>query len=344
MCDYFIIGQGLAGSILGYLLHQAGAKIRIIDPGKKNASLVAGALINPITGKRLTKTWMADTLIPHAFNFYRQLEIAFASSFFKEYEVLRIFSSIAQANDWDSKVLNPAFSPYVSEKQSATDLSFLHTSFGFTRLKHGAYVDTQALLDGFKKYFLRNKVLDKSAFKVNSSSPEPPFFHGSAKAQNIIFCEGWRAVENPFFKNLPFLPSKGDVFSLKIENYPFSEIISKGAFLIPLNNGSIKSGSTYRWKNLNEDADELGYSQLKQKLSSIIARPFRIIDHQAAIRPTVQDRRPMLGRHHQYKHLFIFNGLGTKGYLLAPFFARQMVDFLLQDKPVLSAVSVDRFL
>lgn len=343
MYDYFIIGQGIAGSVLGYLLHKAGQKVLIIDPGKKNASVVAGALINPITGKRLTKTWLADLLIPCAFQFYRSLEKTFSASFFRELLITRVFSSIYQANDWDSKRLNPAFAEYISGASATTDLNLVEMNFGFTDFKKGAHIDAELLLSAFKKYFNQNGILNSTLFDTLSTPTSAPFSHDAQKAKNIIFCDGWRTAKNPLFSNLPFLPSKGDVFTLDIPNVHLDRIISKGLFMIPLNSGLVKSGSTYRWDSLTETADADGYATLKPKLDRLMTVKYDIFHHEAGIRPTVQDRRPVLGCHPNYKNVFIFNGLGTKGFLLAPFFAEQMWEYILYGCPIMADVNIARF-
>ena len=53
-----------------------------------------------------------------------------------------------------------------------------------------------------------------------------------------------------------------------------------------------------------------------------------VLEHEVGIRPTVIDRRPLLGKHPEFDNILIFNGLGTKGVMLAPYFAQHLVDFI----------------
>ena len=63
--DFLLIGQGLAGSALGYRLKKAGKKIKLIDlPSENKSSRVAAGLYNPVTGRKMVKTWNADLLSP----------------------------------------------------------------------------------------------------------------------------------------------------------------------------------------------------------------------------------------------------------------------------------------
>ena len=63
----------------------------------------------------------------------------------------------------------------------------------------------------------------------------------------------------------------------------------------------------------------------------------------AGVRPTVYDRRPVMGEHPNHKGIFIFNGLGTKGYLMAPLLSEEMADFIISRKELHREVKLSRF-
>ena len=86
-----------------------------------------------------------------------------------------------------------------------------------------------------------------------------------------------------------------------------------------------------------------GRHRLDTKLQSVLKVPYRVVEHRAAIRPTVKDRRPILGPHPRHLNLFIFNGLGTKGTSLAPLCSRWLADQLLFGTPIPAEVNIDRF-
>jgi glycine/D-amino acid oxidase-like deaminating enzyme len=82
---------------------------------------------------------------------------------------------------------------------------------------------------------------------------------------------------------------------------------------------------------------------LKSKLNSLINCNYNIISHLAGVRPSSIDRRPIIGAHPEYKNLFVFNGLGTKGVMLAPYFSENFVNFYLKNEPLMDDVNVKRF-
>ena len=71
--------------------------------------------------------------------------------------------------------------------------------------------------------------------------------------------------------------------------------------------------------------------------------PFEVVDHKAAVRPTVKERRPFIGIHPNHKQIGIFNGLGAKGVLLAPFFASHFSEYLLGKTELMKEIDVKRF-
>ncbi len=77
-------------------------------------------------------------------------------------------------------------------------------------------------------------------------------------------------------------------------------------------------------------------------MKKVLKIDFEIVNHQAGIRPTVNDRRPLMGLHPQHPTLAVFNGLGTKGVMLAPYFAYQLYSFLELNKPLDVEVDIKR--
>src|SRR5450432_409066 len=92
--DFIIVGQGLAGTVLGITLEQKGCSVFIIDKKKENsASRVAAGIYNPVVFKRLTLSWMAKQLIPFAESFYREAELILDEKFLHRLSILKLIDS-----------------------------------------------------------------------------------------------------------------------------------------------------------------------------------------------------------------------------------------------------------
>ena len=78
-------------------------------------------------------------------------------------------------------------------------------------------------------------------------------------------------------------------------------------------------------------------------MTELIGKPFRIIHQEWGIRPTSPDRRPMLGAHPGNKNIIAFNGLGTKGVSLSPYFAHHLALWLEETGDLSTEVNIYRF-
>ena len=83
--------------------------------------------------------------------------------------------------------------------------------------------------------------------------------------------------------------------------------------------------------------------EIKSKLEKILKYPYEIIGQKAGIRPTTQDRRPLIGKHPEIGNAYIFNGLGTKGVSIAPYFSVMFTNWLLGEGTLSSEVDIKRF-
>ena len=122
-------------------------------------------------------------------------------------------------------------------------------------------------------------------------------------------------------------------------------ILNKKVFVLPTGNQRFKVGSTYEWENLSEMPTSEGKESIINRLNNLISVDYKVVNHVAGIRPTVSDRRPILGKHPDWDQLYVFNGLGTKGVMLGPYFACKMVNALtIKNYFLPEEVQIDRFL
>ena len=86
-----------------------------------------------------------------------------------------------------------------------------------------------------------------------------------------------------------------------------------------------------------------GRDYLEKNIRKAINVSYEVTGHKAGIRPAMLDRRPCLGMHHKFPALAIFNGLGTKGALLSPYYARMMARCIMEKQEPETEVSIKRF-
>jgi glycine/D-amino acid oxidase-like deaminating enzyme len=337
MTDYLIIGQGLAGSLLAWELMQRGCKVLIVDNGLENASQVAAGLINPITGMRLVKSTDVDTLLPAAKHCYAQLADFFRQNFYVEKSMLRLFRSDSEVKNAKNRLKSPDYRAYFGNMQlPGLAIDHFATPFGFLEQLQTGYLLTQPLLNCLKAYFIIQNSFRQADFDYRDLQLQPFLRWQDITPKQIIFCEGYKAIHNPWFGDLPFQPVKGEILTLEHQTQLPDKILNYGNWLIPLNAQQIRIGATFDRVNMNVLATELGKNDLLTALSQISNDLTRatLINHQANIRPCTRDKQPFVGNHRQHRQLAIFNGFGAKGSLQIPWHSRLFADVLLNGAPL----------
>ena len=343
--NYIIVGQGIAGSLLYYTLTKAGADCVVIDENKPNsASRVAAGLINPVTGRRLVKSWMIDELIPSFKDLYREIETDFNISCLEE----TVLTWHLPATD-----IVEAFNKRIGSGTEFLDVagneqdSYFNFPFKIGDIRPCYIVNVQLILDSLR-----------SAMKTSGRLVEEKFDHQQLSiinagvryneivADKIIFCEGYAAIHNPWFAQLPYSLNKGEALIVSIKDLPANQIYKFRQTLVPLpgERNLWWYGSNYVW-HFKDDRPTNEYREAATKeLQSWLKLSFSVEDHKAAIRYATVERRPFIGFHPVQPRVGIFNGWGTKGCSLVPYFARQFTDHLMNPLvPIHPEADIKRF-
>ena len=331
---YLIVGGGIAGISIATALHAQGHAIHLIDNNQNRSSIVAAGMINPIVFRRMTKSWRVDEFMPKARQFYAMLEQECNATFFHDITIRRLFSSAQEREFWLDKQVHPAFTDYLSIVQNADD-TYPHAmhAFGSGKVKQSAYVDANLFLTKTKHWLAQ--VAQVSNEQVDYSRLEPAEArYKDVVYTGIVFCEGADVCHNPWFGHIPVQPTKGEVLTIKSAYLPEDESLNRKCFVLPIGDNTFRVGSTYTWNTYNDTITEAGKNEISQHLSVITKTPFSILEHRAGIRPTTLDRRPIMGNHPQYSKLYIYNGLGAKGYLLAPLLGEELANYMLHGTPL----------
>jgi glycine/D-amino acid oxidase-like deaminating enzyme len=338
--DYIIIGQGIAGSVLGYMLREHyGKTIRIIDNSHiKSSSTVAAGIFNPITGKRLTKTWMADEIFPFMQYFYKEISQNISSNFIFENRVIKPFDNISELNYWTSVADESQYKNYVNIISSLPTLeNQFHIPLGGIESTQSGWMDCKLFLQSMKSYFIDNQCYEQRIISENQ------YLELSKECnESVIFCEGHAAIYNFLWKNLPWIPAKGEVVTIESNNLNLQQIISKSVFVCPTSNQNQYSlGATYSWNNFdNFSPSSEALNELEQKLKSFSNFHYQVVNQLVGIRPAVKDRRPFLGTHNEFEKMKIFNGFGSKAVSMTPYFAKILCENLISNKPLLPEVNI----
>lgn len=345
--DFLIVGHGLAGVCVAQHLEKYNASYTVINYEQEySSSKVAAGLYNPITGRKMKKTWLADDIFPYMEFFYEALEAKLNTQFLIKKKIYRPFTSIEEQNEWIGSDENEGELNFI-QKVSTAPLyqEFIHDPYGGITLSHCGFLDVKKMLAAHKEYLLkqqkyRSEKLDHNQLKISENLVE----YGNLKAKKIIFCDG-ALTNNPYFNWVPTAPVKGEILHIQTEKpLPEDVIFNRGVFIVKhSDNNYYRVGATYEWKNLDHNPTEKAKNHLTGKLNELLKTPFKVIDQVAGIRPASKDRRPLIGNHPSKNNVLLFNGLGTKGVSLAPYFANNFCLSILKDEILKEEVSISRY-
>ncbi|WP_052732549.1 NAD(P)/FAD-dependent oxidoreductase [Hymenobacter terrenus] len=346
-CDFLVVGHGIAGATLAYVLRQRGHHVLVYDPGQTNsASNVAAGLMNPVAGKRFALTWRAAELLPFAATFYRELEQRYNQSFFIEAPILKLFASIEEQNAVLARSADQPWGDFVAGFVTADpNLPGVHGPFGGAWLRHGGHVAVRELLaalaaEGTRDGWLRPETFDWARLVT---SPAGVTYAEQVRARHVICCEGAGALRNPYFNWLPLTPNQGEVLDVECADLSTAQVLNRGAYVVPVGTTHFRVGATYRWPPFTDGPTAVGREELAARLTVITDLPFTVTGQQAGVRPAVRDRRPLLGSHPTVPMLSFCGGYGSKGVMLAPRLAVMLADWLDGRGEIWADASLQRY-
>ncbi|WP_242156391.1 NAD(P)/FAD-dependent oxidoreductase [Aestuariivivens sediminis] len=342
--DYIVVGIGLAGISFCEQLRAHRKSFVVFDDGSQRSSLVAGGLYNPVVLKRFTAVWKSEAQLKLVKDQYEVLERRLGIKLISQVPVYRKFVSVEEQNNWFTASDKPELSKYLSTTLIKNNNKSVQAPFGFGRVNHTGRIAVKTLVEAYKKELIQDGLFIADAFQYDTLQiSDKQVAYGHIRATQVVFTEGYGMGKNPFFKSLPLLPTKGELLTIHAPELQIDFVLKGPVFLIPIHRDQYLVGATYDWGDTSNAITENAKLELIDKLETLINCPFKIVDQVAGIRPTVKDRRPLVGRHNHYRNLYVLNGLGTRGVMTGPYAAKQLFDFIAYDIPLEKEIDIQRF-
>ena len=344
MVDYIVVGLGLAGISFCEQLEKHNKSYVVISNDFHSSSKVAGGIYNPVILKRFTLPWMVKEQLEIALPFYQQLEKKLNTTFLSHLSILRRFHSIEEQNLWFEATDRPGVGTFLFPKLLKNKNKNVDAPFGFGRVLQTHRIDTKMILTSYQKFLKKSNKLRSETFNYDKINFEKnSIYYGDTKALNIVFCEGFGVQKNPYFKYLPIKGTKGEYVLIKAPELKEEKAIKASIFCIPLGNDVYKIGANYDHNDKTFTPTAATRKLLIEKLKTFIKCDFEVVDQVAGIRPTVVDRKPIIGSSIQHKGIHILNGLGSRGIIAAPFLAQKLFNHIESDGEIEKEININRF-
>lgn len=343
MIDFIIVGNGLAGISFAEIALQNNKSIFVFDNNSQPSSRVAGGLYNPVVLKRFSEVWKAKEQIDFAFPLYHNIQSKLNVVFDFELPILRKLFSVEEQNNWFHAADKPNLAPFLDAKLVTSSYSTIDSPFHYGKVNHTGYLEISILIETYTNFLKSINCFSDDTFNYD----EIEFLEGgikykNIKAKHIIFAEGFGLHANPYFNDLPLDGTKGELLIIKAPNLKLDVVIKSSVFILPIGNDLYKVGATYDWIDKTNTPTQAGKDELIEKLSELISCDFEIVKHFAGVRPTVKDRRPLVGTHPIHSQLHVLNGLGTRGVMLGPYLANQLFQHIENNIPLEKEIDITR--
>lgn len=344
MIDYLIIGAGLAGVSFADTAFRNKKSFYVIDNNRNSSSMVAAGLYNPVVLKRFTAVWEAESQLELLEEFYLTIEDLLQQKLNHKKTLLRRFFSVEEQNNWFLASDKFGLAPFLSTELHTKKFSGIDSPFDFGEVFSTGYIDVALLLNSYRS-FLEDEGLcamgdfNHSALVLKKDQIQ----YNDIIAKHIVFAEGFGMHQNPFFCDLPLDGVKGELLIIKAPSLDLDVIVNTSIFILPMGNQLFKVGATYNWTDKSNTPSEEGRLELVDRIREVLTCDFEIISHYAGVRPTVKDRKPLVGTHAEFSNVHILNGLGTRGVMLAPAMAKALYESVENGATLPPEININRF-
>jgi glycine/D-amino acid oxidase-like deaminating enzyme len=340
--DVLIVGFGLAGWALTEVLKQEGKSFVVFDAKKQSSSSLATGIYNPVVLKRFSAVTHAQELMNFSIPFYANTA---NGKFQHPMSIHRVFTKAAEQNKWIEALDKPALSLYMSSKLHENDIYNIAAPHGFGEVLHTGRVDVNGLLHHARHNLARTHSFVQEQFDYNALKiTDEGVAYNQWTARHIVFAEGLGVKHNPWFATLPIIPNKGEWLEVLCKGLQLTQMIKGSVFIVPLGNNRYRVGATYARTFEGSTPTAANRTWLINQFQKYTKLPFEVLFHGAGLRPTVPDRRPIVGTHPNFRSLSCVNGLGSRGVLWAPFLADLLVKHIYLNTSLPSNLQARRFM
>lgn len=287
-----IVGQGLAGTLLGLELERRGRDFVVVDEGSgAPATRAAAGLFNPLTGPRFSEPdpgW--DRIVPH----YRDLE-------------QRLGVALVHPLPLHRPLAGTKVGPEVFPKAAPGWSAHLHGGpDGAVVIDGGGWVDPGALLDAARARWKAAGRLEERRFGPSEGRGSPVFWCGGV---GDLAGEVW----GPSVAGL-WQPVRGDVLTVRIPGLVLDHGEIGSQFLLPLGDDLFRWGATHEYDVADQGPRPEARALLERALAARLGhRSFEVVDHRWGVRPSSRSHRPLVVVHPDEPGWTLVNGFGGRG-------------------------------
>ncbi|WP_158676804.1 NAD(P)/FAD-dependent oxidoreductase [Pukyongia salina] len=341
--DYIIVGCGIAGIAICERLEADSKSFVVFDSGVYSATSVAGGVVNPMVLKRLNPVWKAAQFLNTARPFYEGLQKKLNTNILADQPLLRIFTTAEEQNDWTVASDSPAMEQFLLPEIIKNTNNNIFAPLGYGAVRNSFRIDTTSLLKSYKNDLQSSGNLIGEEFDYNElKETNDGFVYRDISTRYVIFAEGSAVLKNPWFTLDSIIPKKGEYLLIRSRELKCTSTLKGPYFMIPTEDDLYMVGATFAHGDFSYDKTVKGRQTLEEAIQKMVKCPYEVVDQICGMRPTVKDRRPLIGSLNT-NGIYFLNGLGTRGLLMAPLLSQWLYQLIENNAALPSEVDIRRF-
>ena len=350
--DNIIIGGGISGCSVAYELKKHSSSILLIDKREdvgSGASGAAGAFLSPLLGKPNGFKDLVTTSLKYATTFYNEI----TPEFIENCGTIRVPKNKEDRDKFESYIPFMEFEYEVKEDGYFFPIGSVVKSYNICKA-------------------LTNDIEKLLNYEVSSIKFEDDLWiiDKKIKAKNLILTTGAsiNLIGELYFNIRPVWGQRIVIQTSTCINQNYHKECSISKSIQKDENTFITSiGATHHRNVLDKKIDNNDTEVLLKKANDIIdIQNVKVIQEIAGARASSVDYFPIVGelidskktvekfpylkngthvnedRFTRYKKLFLLNGIGGRGFVLAPYLAKNLVDLIVNKKDVDANIKTDR--
>lgn len=355
--DVLIAGGGVAGLLLARALRRLGRRVLVADdPSRPPAARAAVGLLNPVLGRRFTLAWQAPTAIPVARETYHQLARTSERALFHDRPIVRVLRSAEERAAWESRASTIAAAGFEIRPLSDVPRGFRGSDFGAMEIRGAGLVEPAAVLAVLRAELTAEAALVGQPCRLSDVLLEEHCVRWRARdiEAGMLVLTGGAADSRPdgnvaeltrrgLGPPLPVHPVKGESLIVRAPDLVTDAVVVSGGFLAPRGDGHWVCGATLHPGADDTEPTAAARAELEGCLREMLTARWEVVGQAAGVRPVSPDRLPLVGRCVSDAPVYVLNGLGSRGFALAPWLAEALAAHLTTGAPLPDAVAPGRF-
>ena len=336
--DVLILGRGIAGAVLAEACRLRGLSAQVFDQRLDgSATWAAGGAVNPVVFRRDTLCWGAERFMPAAKAFYNRWEAHLGLSCWHDEPLVKLFTGPQEAALWEQALRKPGMAPFLASRpEPEIDAGPFRAPHGYGTVTYAGRLDIPRLLDAQRTQLLADGTLHEKMMDPEEVRHEGGLVAiGEVKGRWLVDCSG------PFHASQGLVPVKGETLTVHIPGLRLTRMVYGAIGLLAAGDGVFRVGSTFKWTDVWEGPTAQARDWMLERLSEMLEAHVEPVEAHAGVRPAARDRKPILGM--VGKGIAVFNGLGARGVMQAPWCAGHLLDHLFEGKPLDAEVDAARY-